>query len=177
MSGSSSVRVWSIVLSTLVAGAVGGVAWWMLADPATWEVRETGLALTEEASRGQFQVVVVFTLVGAIVALVWSVVLSLVLRGAGWSQVVVILLGSVVASLVAWQVGALLGHPAPETVGGLSLGDRVPDQLMIDSVAPFLAWPVAAMVGVLLATWGQARDGDYRRDTASTTAPVTTIRS
>lgn len=166
-------RTWLVLVSAGGLGIVAGLVWWQLAAPGQWEMRDVGLALTEEASRGQFQVVVVFTLVGAIAALLWAVVLSLLSRDAGWHLVVAIMVGSVLAALVAWQVGALLGPPPPETATGLKVGDTVPDELMVDSAAPFLAWPIAALVGVLLVSWGRGREPDsYERDTDATTAPV-----
>ncbi len=166
-------RPWVVLVSAVGLGLLAGLVWWQLAVPGQWEMRDVGLALTEEASRGQFQVVVVFTLVGAIAALVWAVALSLLSRRAGWQLVVAIMAGSVLAAVVAWQVGHLVGPPAPETVAGLQAGDTVPDELMVDSVAPFLAWPIAALVGVLLVSWGRGRDPDpYERDTDATTAPV-----
>ncbi len=170
-----------IVGSAVLMGIIAGLLWWQLAEPGRWQMRDVGVALTEEASRGQFQVVVVFTAVGALVSLVWSVGICVVSRGSGWLLVVVIIAGSVLASLIAWRVGALLGPPPPESVRGLAIGETVPDELMIDAVAPFVVWPIAALVGVLLVSWGlHGRDEDetpYARDTGATTAPVTDTRS
>lgn len=174
MSASAWGRPWLVLISAAVLGVAGGLAWWQLAEPGQWQMRDVGIALTEEASRGQFQVVVVFTLVGVIAALAWAVVLSLLAREAGWPLVVLLIIGAVLASLVAWQVGSTLGPPPPETVAGLEDGDTVPDELMVDSVAPFLAWPIAALVGVLLVSWGRGRErSPYERDTDATTASVT----
>ncbi len=54
----------------------------------------------------------------------------------------------------------------------------LPDELMVDSAAPFLAWPIAALVGVLLVSWGRGREPDsYERDTDATTAPVIDTRT
>lgn len=171
-------RTWAVLVSAVGLGVIAGLVWWQLATPGQWEMRDVGLALTEEASRGQFQVIVVFTLVGAIAALVWSVVLSLLFWESGWQLVVAIMAGSVLAAIVAWQVGAFVGPPPLETVAGLAMGDTVPDELMIDSAAPFLAWPIAALVGVLLVSWGRGREPDsYERDTDATTAPVIDTRT
>lgn len=177
MTATAPARTASIVASALVVGVVTGLVWWQLAQPGQWQMRDVGIALTEEASRGQFQVVVVFTLVGAIASLLWAVGVSLLSRGSGWPLVVVVVAGSVLASLIAWRTGALVGPPPPETVSGLAIGDTVPDELMIDSVAPFLVWPMAALVGVLLASWGQGGQRDYEREIDATTAPVTDTRS
>lgn len=178
MTATAPARTALIVASALIMGVAAGLIWWQLAEPGQWQMRDVGIALTEEASRGQFQVVVVFTLVGAIASLVWSVGVSLFSRGSGWPLVLMVIAGSVLASLIAWQTGALVGPPPPETVSGLSLGDTVPDELMVDSIAPFLVWPMAALVGVLLTSWGQGGDrDDYPREIDATTAPVTDTRS
>lgn len=175
------VRTVLLAVSSVVLGIVGGVVWSQLADPGRWEVRETGIVLTEEASRGQFSVIVVFTLVGAIAALVWAAVTTALSRSGGWPLVLLVVVGSAVAGLVAWQVGMVLGPPPPQTVSGLMLGDRVPDQLRVDGIAPFLVWPISGLVGVLLSTWGQGwrgdEDYDDERAIDATTAPVADTRS
>ncbi|MGA9716460.1 MAG: hypothetical protein WBQ48_11565 [Aeromicrobium sp.] len=166
-------RAWTVLVSAVGLGVIAGLVWWHMATPGQWEMRDVGLSLTEEASRGQFQVIVVFTLIGVIAALAWSVVLSLLFGESGWQLVVAIMAGSVLAAIVAWQVGAFVGPPPVETAVGLEIGDTVPDELMIDSASPFLAWPIAALVGVLLVSWGRGREPvSYERDTDATTAPV-----
>lgn len=175
------MRTLLLAVSSVVLGLVGGVVWSQLADPGRWEVRETGLVLTEEASRGQFSVIVVFTLIGAIAALVWAAATTALMRPGGWLLVLLVVVGSSVAGLVAWQVGMALGPPPPQTVSGLMLGDRVPDQLRVDGVAPFLVWPISGLVGVLLSTWGQGWRGDEdyedEREIGASTASVADTRS
>jgi hypothetical protein len=176
------VRTVLLAVSSVVLGVIGGVLWSQLADPGRWEVRETGLVLTEEASRGQFSVIVVFTLIGAIAALVWAAATTALLRSGGWPLVLLVVVGTTAAALVAWQVGMFLGPPAPQSVSGLMIGDRVPDQLRVDGIAPFLVWPIAGLVGVLLSAWGRGwrDDEDYADDEraiGATTASVADTRS
>ncbi len=172
------VRWLLIALSAVLLGVVSGVVWAQLADPGLWEVRETGIVLTEDASRGQFSVIVVFALIGVIAALLWAAAMTVLARRGGWLLVACIAVGATVAGVLAWQVGMLLGPPPPESVTGLTLGDRVPDELRVDGIAPFLVWPIAALIGVLLGTWGQS-DPDDQDETATeaVTAPVVDTRS
>lgn len=178
MSGSVVRQTFAVLTSAVVLGVVAGLVWWQVAEPSLWVVRDAGISLTEDAARGQFQVVAAFMVVGAIAALVWSTVAFALVRRSGWPLVVAVMAGSVLAAVIAWQVGAAVGPPAPETVAGLTLGDTVPDELIVDALAPFLVWPAAAMVGVLLASWGTGRNDAspvYDRDSVATTAPVTNI--
>ncbi|MGJ9423230.1 hypothetical protein [Aeromicrobium sp. CF3.5] len=173
----NEVRWLLISISAGLLGIVSGVVWAQLADPARWEVRETGIVLTEDASRGQFSVIVVFTLIGVIAALLWAAAMTLLARHGGWLLVASVAVGSTLAGVVAWQVGMLLGPPPPESVTGLALGDRVPDELRVDGIAPFLVWPIAALVGVLLGTWGQTGLDEDQDETEAATAPVVDTRS
>lgn len=174
------VRQTLLVLgSAVLMGVVSGLVWWQLAEPSQWEVRDVGIALTEEGSRGQFRVLTSFVLVGAVASLLWGFAVCLIGRRSGWELVVAVMAGSVIAAVVAWQVGILLGPPAPGSVRGLSVGDTVPDQLRVDTLAPFIVWPIAAMIGMLPASvaMGGPYEDSYERDTAATTASVTDTRS
>ena len=143
----------------LVLGLAAGVVWQQLASPAEWEVRETGIVLTEAASTGSFSVIVMFVASGAVAALLLGCILAVTLRDLGWVTTPVVILMTLVAGAVAWRVGVLLGPPDPTTVRGLTVGDRVPSELAIDSVWPFLVWPIFGLVGLIGATLiGATRD-------------------
>ncbi len=145
-----------LVLSGLVAvvlGVASGLAWLWIAQPAEWEAREGGIVLTEAAARGQFSVIVVFVVIGLVVSLVggWALVQWLPDLG-GWVAPLVAVL-TTLAALIAWRVGVELGPPPPDTVTGAAIGDRIPSELVIDSIAPFLVWPIFGLAGVMAATW------------------------
>ncbi len=173
----TEVRWLLIVVSSVLLGVVSGVVWAQLADPGLWEVRDTGIVLTEDASRGQFSVIVVFSLIAVIASLLWAAAMTVMARQGGWLLVACVAAGATVAGGLAWQVGMLLGPPPPDSVAGLSLGDRVPDELRVDGVAPFLVWPIAALVGVLLGTWGRSGLDDDQDEIDAATAPVVDTRS
>jgi len=149
-----------LVLAALVAVAVGvaaGAVWAWLAHPALWEGSDGRLVLTEAAARGRFSVVVVFVLIGVVVSLVGGWLVVRLVPDLGWLAVPAVVLLTAVAALVAWRVGVALGPPDPSSVSGVKDGDRVPSELVIDSVAPFLVWPIFGLAGVIGATWSDGR--------------------
>ena len=152
-------------LGMLVIGAVGGLVWLWLAEPAEWEVTARGIILTEEAATGQFGVLVTFVIVGAVASFAWGVVAGHVLRELGWVLVPVFAVVSGLAALIAWRVGVALGPVHPRDVADPALGDRLPAPLEIDAVAPFLVWPMFALAGLLLAALLDRR-GDAEHVTA-----------
>ena len=153
-------RVVVVSLAMLLLGIVSGLAWILLASPAQWEVREGGIVLTEAASRGQFSVIVVFVLIGIIVSLLWGWTATWLLADLGWLVIPLVVVLTSLAAVIAWRVGVELGPPPPGSVAGLSVGDRVPAQLVVDGLAPFVVWPVFGLVGVVGATWAGARSRD-----------------
>ncbi|MCU1675982.1 MAG: hypothetical protein JWM93_740 [Frankiales bacterium] len=134
-------------------GVVGGLAWLWLAHPAQWEARESGIVLTEAAARGRFAVIVVFVAIGVIASFVWAWGATWALPDLGWLLIPLVLVLTAVAALIAWRVGVELGPPAPGSVAGVSIGDRLPDRLGVDGLAPFLVWPIFGLIGVIGATW------------------------
>lgn len=143
--------------SMFIVAIVAGLVWLWFAEPAEWEVREGGVVLTEAASRGQFSVIVVFVLVGIVTSFVWAWGVSWVLADLGWLLVPAVVVLTTVAAVVAWRVGVELGPPSPASVSDVSVGDRIPAQLEVDGLAPFLVWPIFGLAGVIGATWTRGR--------------------
>lgn len=138
----------------LLLGVVAGVVWEALAEPAEWEVRPDGnIVLTEIAARDQFGVIVVFVIAGIVASLVWGFVASLVLEDLGWRLTPLVVVATLAAAVIAWQVGIALGPVGPREVVDPSVGDQIPSKLAVDGIAPFFAWPVFGVLGVVLATW------------------------
>jgi hypothetical protein len=142
---------WCVVM--LVLGGVGGLLWLWLAEPAEWEVTDRGIILTEDAARGQFAVVVTFVAIGAVLCVLWGWAAGRSLHELGWVLVPVFASAAALASLAAWQVGVRLGPSDPREAVDPSIGDRLPASLEIDAVAPFLVWPMFAIIGLLLSAW------------------------
>lgn len=138
----------------LLLGVAAGFVWIWLAHPAEWEVRTGGsIVLTEAAARGQFSVIVVFIVTGAIASLGWAWVTSHVLRDLGWILTPLVIVLTLVAALIAWRIGVVFGPPGPLHAVRPAVGDKLPSKLAVDGVAPFLVWPIVGLAGVLAATW------------------------
>ena len=147
---------WSAVM--LVLGVVGGLLWVWQADPAEWDVTKDGILLSEDAVRGQFSVVVTFMLVGAALSFLWAWAAGHAMRDLGWVRVPFFAVAAVVAGLIAWRIGVWLGPAGPEQASSPEVGDHLASQLKIDAVAPFLAWPIFALLGLLWDAWWQRSD-------------------
>ncbi|MGH3475010.1 MAG: hypothetical protein ACRDOT_08885 [Aeromicrobium sp.] len=158
--GTRRVVLWCAAM--LVLGAAGGLLWLWLGEPAEWQVTERGIVLTEDAARGQFAVVVLFVGIGAGLCFVWGWAAGHALREAGWMLVPVFAAVAGTAAVIAWRVGAALGPTHPRDVADPSLGDRLQAPLEIDAVAPFLVWPMFALLGLLMAAWlDRSEDDSY----------------
>lgn len=146
------------VLVMLMLGVVAGLVWLWLAHPAEWQMRANGIVLTEAAARGQFSVIVVFVVVGAVTSFVWALVATAYLRDLGWVLTPVLIVVTLAAAVVAWRLGVELGPPDPLNVTGASVGERLPSMLAVDGFAPFLVWPIFGLAGLLCTTWWGAND-------------------
>lgn len=138
-----------VVATAVAVGLAGAVAWATWADPGTWVVVEGGLTMNEPGSRGQFGTVVTFVLVGLIAGLLLGLIAVVTSPRLGWTMTLIVGLLAVVASLIAWRLGVVIGPPDPTAVRDLSIGDSVPAELVVDTWVAFLAWPIGAMAGVL----------------------------
>ncbi|WP_156464605.1 hypothetical protein [Aeromicrobium sp. Root495] len=145
--------LWTLLL--LALGVVAALLWKAVAEPSAYVVTERGAVLTEEAIRGQFQVVAAFMAVGALVSLVWGGVVAVVMNRLGWALVPWFVVATLAAGGVAWRLGTWWGpsDPTAASVRGLSVGDEVPSALQVDTLAPFLAWPAGALLALLVVTY------------------------
>ncbi|MBC7632739.1 hypothetical protein [Aeromicrobium sp.] len=170
MSSFSVLRRSASATAVMIAlGVASGFVWLLLANPAEWEVRSTGIVLTEAAAKGQFSVIVTFVLVGAGVSLAWGSVSGWLLRDLGWLITPLVVVVTLAAAVIAWRVGVGLGPPEPASVTGPSIGDKLPATLAVDGITPFLVWPIFGLLGVLLASWLGRKDdaGDVDKFVAS----------
>jgi hypothetical protein len=172
----SASRVLVAVGGVLALSVVAGVLWARLANPADWQVTSQGTILDEAAARGRFGVIVVFVVIGVAVSLLWGLVAGFLLRQLGWVLVPMFAALALAGALLAWRVGIVLGPPDPGTVRGMAVGAKIPQQLAVDAVAPFLLWPIFALVGLFVAVWstGDGRDqrGSHRDEVGGTEADI-----
>lgn len=155
----TSVRRWWAI--AFLIGVVAGVVWWAIADTATFIVTSDGVDLPDNEMREQFGVVAQFVIVGAVTSVLLGFVLGLT-TNVSWPAVPIVAVLAGQAAVVAWLVGTFLGPGDPNPKAGV--GARVNDSLGVDAVAPFVAWAVFGVAGLLLAVWwfdhGAGRDAD-----------------
>lgn len=156
------MKLCSTVVVMLLLGVATGFVWEALAKPAEWEVREGGsIVLTEIAARDQFGVIVVFVIAGIVASLVWGVVATLVLEDLGWKLTPLVIVVTLAAAVIAWRIGIAIGPVGPREAVNPAVGDKLPSKLAIDGVAPFFAWPVFGVLGIVLTTWMRKDTDEY----------------
>jgi hypothetical protein len=148
----SSVR---LVSALTLAGVPAGLLWWALAPRADFRVTGDGPVVIGMPSQELLVAGdVVYTLVLAGLGLIAGAAAWRWRRRRGVATVVALALGAVAASLVAWQVGELLGSGPTEAelaaVGGQLTSALRLAALPALAVAPFTA-VLAYVVGVLAA--------------------------
>ncbi len=175
-SGSPALRDTARVLGLLlVLGLLCGVLWSLVVTPAQFTKLATG------GSMGEDQLGLMFAADG------WYVAIALVagtVAGFGLSRwrvsdalrtSVLLVLGSAVAAAAMAGTGHLLGPGDPKTaLDAARLGARVPDQLTVDTVVVYLAWPVGVLLGALFVLLGrtQQTEPEARAEPAEVVTPA-----
>jgi len=149
MTGRVGRRWW---YGSALVGILGGVVWWAITTPPLWVITAQGATMTEGQSRHQFGAVVSFVIIGAVLCLLLGVAVTL-RAGEHWWLVPAVAAMSGFAAGVAWLVGRLLGPDGPSKADHPAVGTRVPDILTVGTAAPFVAWAVFGVAGVLIGTW------------------------
>ena len=158
----------SLVLTGVLglAGVAAGLLWWVLAPRATFEVTADGpvpvgrpspeLSIADDG---------VFTLLLAALGLVAGLVAWRLRRRRGVATVLALAVGTVLASLAAWQLGELLGAgPSPAELA--AVGTRVITPLRLGSPAALAVAPFLAVLGYVAATLLTAAEDLDRPDPA-----------
>jgi hypothetical protein len=143
-----SFRRWWVV--AFLAGLAAGLLWWGVTDTATWSVTKDGPVMTDDNVRRQFGVIVNFVFIGAGVSLLLGFAVAF-FSDVHWPAVPLVALMAGQASVLAWGVGRVLGPDVPKRLG--PVGSRGHAALTVDSPAPFFAWAVFAVAGLLLGMW------------------------
>ena len=158
----SSLRL-ALVLT--VAGVPAGLAWWGLAPRADFRITDAGPEPVGTPS-GELLIAddAVFVLVLAVVGLIAGLAAWRVRRRRGVATVVALAAGAVATSVVAWQVGELLGTGPTEAQIG-DVGAVVTTSLTLGSppaiaVAPFTAVLVYVVRALMADDDGLGRTGD-----------------
>ncbi len=152
-----------VVGTFVLLGVVGGVLWWLLAEPPYF-VRTDTTAVMGQAELGKrIPVDGIFVSIGAL----GSAVLGFALMAWRRRDPLLVLLAGVVASVlagfVALKLGEHLGHRDVQAlVEQAKLGAKVRDTLDVITGWVLLAWPVGFLVAAVSSLLGSSKDGSRR---------------
>ena len=152
----TSVR---LILALAVAGVPAGLAWWGLAPRADFRITDAGPEpLGSPSDELLVADDVVFVLVLAVVGLIAGAVAWRLRKRRGVATVVALAFGAVATSMVAWQVGELLGV-GPTEAQIADVGAVVTTSLTLGSPAAVAIAPFMAVLAYVLAVLTVHDDG------------------
>ncbi len=139
----------------LLLGALAGVVWWLLVDPAQFTKTAQGGAMAENDLGKRFNADAWFAVIGAAAGLVGGLVLSAWRSRDPLLTSGLLLVGSLLAAGAMLLVGRLLGPDGTEAaLRAASVGTKVPEPLRIDTWLAVLGWPFGVLLGTLFVLLG-----------------------
>lgn len=153
---SPSVVAWIALLAGLavVVGGLAAVFWYGVVDLPAYTIQSDGSAVIGE--EGLTQVVsadVWFCITGALVGAGLGIVVWKWFRPLGWVSAVLAVAGGLLAGLICWKVGEILGPGSfDDRLAKAQPGDLVPISLQLRSWSALAIWGFAAVTPVLLAS-------------------------
>jgi hypothetical protein len=139
------------VLISVALGPAVGVVWWLVAPEVSVGVRGGQSVLIAAEARNLFGVDVSFAAVGVVAGLLLGAVMFTRHREHQTAVLAGLVLGGVVGSLVAWQVGSTLGPgPLGERTDGAADGVTLTIPLDLEATGVLLFWPITAVVATLV---------------------------
>lgn len=151
----SSVALWVALLGGLsvVVGGLSAVFWAAIVTLPTWRIDpDSSVAVMSE--RGITEIVaadVWFVITGALVGLGLGLVTWKWFRSLGWPTALLAVGAGLVAGVVCWQLGQVLGPgDEAERISAAPPGAVVPASLQLRSLSALAVWGFAAVTPVLL---------------------------
>nr|WP_300147177.1 hypothetical protein [Propionicimonas sp.] len=151
----SSVVLWIALLAGLsvVVGGLAAVFWASVVTLPTWRIDPaTGVAMMSE--RGVTELVasdVWFVITGGLIGLGLGLVTWKWFRPLGWPTALLAVGSGLLAGVVCWQLGQVLGPgPEAERISAAAQGAVVPASLQLRSLSALAVWGFAAVTPVLL---------------------------
>lgn len=156
------VDVVTVLGTFLVLGAVCGVVWWLVVDPAVFiRTRGGGGAMGEvELSKrfgadGWYSVIAIVAGFLSGIGLTWW-------RSRDFRLTTVLLVpGAALAAAVMAAVGRAVGPESPGiALAHAARGARVPVDLAVSATPSYLMWPIAVLFGALMVLWSSVKPDD-----------------
>jgi hypothetical protein len=153
---SSSVVAWVALLAglTVVVGALAAVFWTGVVDLPSYEIKADGHAVIDEAGLGRIvSIDVWYCITAALVGTGLGIVVWKWFRATGWLSAVLAVAAGLLAGLVCWKLGELIGPGSfDDRLASAQTGDLVPVSLQLRSWSALAVWGFAAVTPVLLAS-------------------------
>lgn len=146
--------LWAGLLAGLavVVGGLAAVFWSAVVRPPTYRILENGAATMTE--RGLTEIVASdawFVVTGGLVGIGLGLVTWKWFRPLGWPTALLAVGAGLIAGVVCWQIGQLLGPGSfEERLAAAKPGDYVPVSLELRSLSALAVWGFAAVTPVLL---------------------------
>lgn len=166
-----------LLVLAIVVGGLTAVFWANVLDLPSYRVHADGSATVSERALTEFVAADAwFVISGAVVGLGLGIVTWRWFKPLGWPAALLAAGSALIAGVVCWQVGQLLGPgPFDERLAAANPGDLVPIAVHLRSPSALAVWAFAAVTPVLLASsLGPDEDSDRPRRRRSTPAPADT---
>lgn len=164
-----------LLVLAIVVGGLTAVFWANVLDLPSYRVHSDGSATVSERALTEFvSADAWFVISGAVVGLGLGIVTWRWFKPLGWPTALLAAGSALIAGVVCWQVGQLLGPgPFDERLAAASPGDLVPIAVQLRSPSALAVWAFAAVTPVLLASsLGPDEDSDRPRRRRSTPVPA-----
>jgi hypothetical protein len=177
----SELRTGALVTGCLMAaGVLVAVVWWLIAPLPRLEVHANGVFFAPANDEYAVAADGWFAVCTATAGLVAALVVYARARFARLGGVLGLAVGGLLASIVVWRLGMLLGPgDALETAKGLPVGRRFDGPLELSALGVLFSWPIAAVVAYFALTAGLEPSPSPRSDVDVAPGPpfpVTVLR-
>ncbi len=170
-----------LVVLAVIVGGLTAVFWASIVDLPTYRIRGDGSATVSERALTEFVAADAWYVVcGLLVGLGLGIVAWKWFKPLGWPVAVIAAGAGLVAGIVCWQFGELLGPPGgsfEERLANALPGEQVPIALTLRSLSAPAVWAFAAVTPVLLAASLGPEDGEPRRPRRQLTEPEPAVET
>ena len=139
------------VVICLAAGLVVGVLWWLFAPQFSVQMVGGQLQPLEPVGESRFGADAWFSIISGAAGVLIALVVFTRYRQHPVTTVGAVAAGGLLGSVVAWRLGVLLGpDPIEGALEDIADGTRLGFPLDLGATGALFAWPVAALVTVVL---------------------------